>query len=92
MTYFGHYVWDESVSDNADGKMLEKNIKPMLRLIVEWYLYIPLQRVKGTLKVPAQKFGSPLRHRPCPHRSSSRYLIRTKVVYVISLHATCVGT
>lgn len=38
MTYFGHYVWDESVSDNADGKMLEKNIKLMLRLIVEWYL------------------------------------------------------
>ena len=67
-------------------------MKLMLRLIVEWYLYIPLQRVKGTLEVPAQKFGSPLRHRPCPHRSSSKGLIRTKVVYVISLHATCVGT
>lgn len=91
MTYFGQYVWDESVSDSADGKMLEKKIKLMLRLIVEWYLYIPSQRVKGTLKVPAQKFGSPLRHRPCPHRSSSS-LIGTKVVFVISLHATCVGT
>ena len=92
MTYFGHYVWDESVSDSADGKMLEKKIKLMLRLIVEWYLNIPLQRVKGTLRVPAQKFESPLRHRPCPHRSSSKSLLGTKVVYVISLHATCVGT
>ena len=91
MTYFGQYVWDESVSDSADGKMLEKKIKLMLRLIVEWYLYIPLQRVKGTLKVPAQKFESPLRRRPCPYRSSSG-LIGTKVVFVISLHATCVGT
>lgn len=67
-------------------------MKLMLRLIVEWYLYIPLQRVKGTLEVPAQKFGSPLRHRPCPHRSSSEEHTRTKVVSVISLHATCVGT
>ena len=92
MTYFGHYVWDESVSDSADGKMLEKKIKLMLRLIVERYLCIPLQRVIGTLKVPAQKFRSPMRHRPCPHRSSSQCLVKTKVVFVISLHATRVGT
>ena len=47
MTYFGHYVWDESVSDSADGKMLEKKIKLMLRLIVEWYLHPYCKELKG---------------------------------------------